>query len=430
MTGRTQVPDGWLVARLGDVADWVNGLAFRDIQFSEIGKPIIRIAELKAGITTETKFTNQCFDQSVHIRQGDLLFAWSGQPETSINSFWWNGPEGWLNQHIFRVTTRPQVNTTFFYYLLRHLNSVFVRIARGKQTAGLGHVTKEELFKMVAAFPPMWEQKAIAAALGGVDEAIERTEEAIAATERLRDALLHELLTRGVPDLHSEWKEAPGIGTIPACWDVVRLGDVAEVQTGRAVNRKAIRTEGLEIPYLSVANVKDGYLDLGIVKNMLVLVDEIDRYKLRDDDVLFTEGGDADKLGRGAVWRNEIALCLHQNHVFAVRPRQGVLTSDFLASFAASRYGKRYFLSAAKQTTNLASVNASQLKLMPMPLPTLPEQQTIVAALDGVDEAIEQARQERNGLQLLKASAADALLTGARAGGISLKDQGKDNWKS
>ena len=260
--------------------------------------------------------------------------------------------------------------------------------------------------------PPLPEQRAIAAVLDFIDEAIERTEEVIAATERLRDALLHELLTSGVPGQHSEWKEAPGIGTIPACWDVVRLGDVAEVQTGRAVNRKAIRTEGLEVPYLSVANVKDGYLDLGIVKNMLVLVDEIDRYKLRDDDVLFTEGGDADKLGRGAVWRNEIALCLHQNHVFAVRPRQGVLNSDFLASFAASRYGKRYFLSAAKQTTNLASVNAGQLKLMPMPLPTLQEQLTIVAALDGVDEAIEQARQERNGLQLLKASAADALLTG------------------
>ena len=148
--------------------------------------------------------------------------------------------------------------------------------------------------------PPLAEQRAIAAVLDSIDEAIERTEEVIAATERLRDALLHELLTRGVPGQHSEWKEAPGIGTIPACWDVVRLGDVAEVQTGRAVNRKAIRAEGLEVPYLSVANVKDGYLDLSIVKNMLVLVDEIDRYKLRDDDVLFTEGGDADKLGRGS----------------------------------------------------------------------------------------------------------------------------------
>ena len=221
-----------------------------------------------------------------------------------------------------------------------------------------------------------------------------------------------ELLTRGVPGQHSEWKEAPGIGTIPACWDVVRLGDMAEVQTGRAINRKAIQTKDLEVPYLSVANVKDGYLDLGIVKNMLIPVDEIDRYKLRDGDVLFTEGGDADKLGRGTVWRDEIALCLHQNHVFAVRPGQGVLDSDFLASFAASGFGKRYFLSVAKQTTNLASINASQLRLLPVPLPMPKEQHDINTALHGVGEAIEQARRERDGFRLLKAAAADALLTG------------------
>ena len=77
---------------------------------------------------------------------------------------------------------------------------------------------------------PCSEQRAIAAVLDSIDEAIERTEEVIAATERLRDALLHELLTRGVPGQHSEWKEAPGIGTIPACWDVVRLGDVVTVR--------------------------------------------------------------------------------------------------------------------------------------------------------------------------------------------------------
>ena len=92
---------------------------------------------------------------------------------------------------------------------------------------------------------------------------------------------------------------------MPASWEVVRLGDVAEVQTGRAVNRKAIQNGSLKAPYLSVANVKDGYLDLDVVKTMLVAPAEISRYRLQNGDVLFTEGGDADKLGRGTVWRNE-----------------------------------------------------------------------------------------------------------------------------
>ena len=265
---------------------------------------------------------------------------------------------------------------------------------------------------MPSSSHPSPEQRAIAEVLDSIDEAIEATEAVVAATERLRDALLHRLLTRGVPGWHSEWKDVRGLGTIPASWDVVRLGDVAEIQTGRAVSRKARYKTGVEIPYLSVANVKDGYLDLGVVKTMLVSEREVSRYKLRAGDVLFTEGGDADKLGRGTVWMSEISPCLHQNHVFAVRPRQGVLHAKFLASYAASTRGKRYFLNAAKQTTNLASMNSTQLKEMPVALPGLTEQSRIITVLTTIDEAIERGRTETEMLQSLKASAADALLTG------------------
>ena len=102
-------------------------------------------------------------------------------------------------------------------------------------TAGQQRVQPETLKSLLILLPPLPEQRAIAAVLDSIDEAIERTEAVIAATERLRDALLHELLTRGVPGWHTEWKEAPGIGTIPnsfADWEVVRLGDVAEVGDG------------------------------------------------------------------------------------------------------------------------------------------------------------------------------------------------------
>ena len=248
--------------------------------------------------------------------------------------------------------------------------------------------------------------------LNSIDEAIERTEAVIAATEQLRDSLLHELLTRGVPGWHTDWKEVPGLGIIPADWDVVRLGDVADVQTGRAVNRKSSNSGHIDVPYLSVANVKDGYLDLGIVKTMRVSPSEVGRYMLWNGDVLFTEGGDADKLGRGTVWRDELDLCLHQNHIFAVRPRSSTLLAEFLAAFAASGYGKRYFLGAAKQTTNLASINATQLRRMPITLPTPREQAEVVSLLSIVGDVIERARKEGESLQALKTSAAGALLTG------------------
>ena len=163
----------WERSPLYSLAQWVNGLAFRNIQFSPMGKPVIKIAEIKGGISGQTKFTQQEFDDSVRVRVGDLLFSWSGQPETSIDAFWWNGPEGWLNQHVFRVTTNTDVNTTFFYYLLRYLKPNFVGIARNKQTTGLGHVTRRDLENIEAALPTLPEQRVIAHILGTLDDKIE-----------------------------------------------------------------------------------------------------------------------------------------------------------------------------------------------------------------------------------------------------------------
>ena len=132
-----QFPIHWNRRPLYSMAQWVNGLAYRNIEFSEDGRPIIKIAEIKGGISDQTKFTHQNFDKSVHVCAGDLLFSWSGQPETSIDAFWYRGPEGWLNQHIFRVTPSTEIDTTFFFYILRYLNPNFVAIARNKQTTGL-----------------------------------------------------------------------------------------------------------------------------------------------------------------------------------------------------------------------------------------------------------------------------------------------------
>ncbi|MEK9134028.1 MAG: restriction endonuclease subunit S, partial [Pseudomonadota bacterium] len=166
-------PEHWERRALYSLARWVNGLAFRDIQFGPIGKPVIKIAEIKGGISGQTKFTEQVFDDAVHVRAGDLLFSWSGQPETSIDVFWWRGVDGWLNQHSFRVTPAEGIDPTFFFYLLRYLKPSFVGIARNKQTTGLGHVTKRDLENIEAAYPGLPEQRAIAHILGTLDDKIE-----------------------------------------------------------------------------------------------------------------------------------------------------------------------------------------------------------------------------------------------------------------
>jgi type I restriction enzyme S subunit len=104
--------------------------------------------------------------------------------------------------------------------------------------------------------------------------------------------------------------------------------------------------------------------------------------ELRLDDVLMTEGGDLDKLGRGHLWRGEIPGCLHQNHIFAVRCLRYKLKPMFLAHVTASQYGRDYFEATGKQTTNLACTNATKVGEFPIPLPPLPEQEAICAHLD------------------------------------------------
>ena len=163
---------------LYSLAEWKNGLAFKNIHFSPKGKPVVKIAELKNGITGQTQYTEQTFDETVALHRGDMLFSWSGNPETSIDVFWYNLPDGWLNQHIFKVTPAPNVDRLYLYYLLKSLKPQFMAIASNKQTTGLGHVTIRDLKEMVIALPDIRTQALIGAYLDTFDEKI-RTNNAI-----------------------------------------------------------------------------------------------------------------------------------------------------------------------------------------------------------------------------------------------------------
>jgi type I restriction enzyme, S subunit len=175
---------------------------------------------------------------------------------------------------------------------------------------------------------------------------------------------------------------------LPADWKLVPLAAVADVQTGLALGKEAAK-DPVRLPYLRVANVQDGYLDLSEIKEVEIERSLISRYSLRTGDVLMTEGGDFDKLGRGYIWQDEVPNCLHQNHVFVVRPHKELLPY-FLTALTSSDYGRRYFQSCSKQSTNLASINSSQLKAFPVPLPTVQEQGAIRAVISAWDCGIRQ----------------------------------------
>ena len=159
---------------LFDLATWKNGLAFKKIHISETGVPVIKIAELNNGIGGTTAYTQQVFSEDVHINKGDLLFSWSGNPQTSIDIFRFNLEEGWLNQHIFKVTPDEKViDRNYFYFLMKNLKPHFTQIATNKQTTGLGHVTIADIKRMSVIVPSLPVQKEIVSYIKPIDDKIE-----------------------------------------------------------------------------------------------------------------------------------------------------------------------------------------------------------------------------------------------------------------
>jgi type I restriction enzyme S subunit len=122
-------------------------------------------------------------------------------------------------------------------------------------------------------------------------------------------------------------------------------------------------------------------LDLAEITNVSVPADDVDRHELQAGDVLMTEGGDFDKLGRGFVWEDQIPGCLHQNHVFAVRPKQDFLLPHYLAALMTSAHGKTYFTYTSQQSTNLAITNSTKLGNFPIPLPSVERQKSILQSI-------------------------------------------------
>ena len=264
-------------------------------------------------------------------------------------------------------------------------------------------MTLDATRSLTILFPSLAEQRAIAAVLDSIDEAIECTDAVITATGRLRDALLHELLTCGVPGWHTQWKDVPGIGTIPAAWDVVRLGDVAEVERGKFAHRprNEPRFYGGDIPFIQTGDVVRAN---GMIKQHSQTLNDLGLSISR----LFPAGTIivtiAANIGETAIADYPVAF---PDSLVGVTPTD--INTSFLEYFLRTQKGR---LNQFAPESAQKNINLGDLRPLSTSLPSRLEQQAIAAMLDGVGEAIKQTCQEREYLQSLKTSAADALLTG------------------
>ena len=348
-------PDHWERRSVHSLARWVNGLAFRNIQFSPTGKPVIKIAEIKGGISGQTKFTHQSFDESVRVRNGDLLFSWSGQPETSIDAFWWRGPDGWLNQHIFRVTTDANVDTTFCYYLLRYLKPNFVGIARNKQTTGLGHVTKRDLESMEVAIPVLPEQRAIAHVLGTLDDKIELNRRMNETLEEMARALFKSWFVDFEPvraKMEGRWHRGESLpslpadlydlfpdrlvhselGEVPEGWAVRGLPEIMDYQEGPGIRHWQYTNSAEGIRFINIRCIQDG--DILLYTANRIETEEADgkyaHFHLKEWDIVVSTSG---TLGRSAIVRSSHLPLVLNTSVIRFRPIGDLISFSFLYGY-------------------------------------------------------------------------------------------------
>lgn len=278
---------------------------------------------------------------------------------------------------------RKRISPQYATYLFKGYET---KMAFHNMGAGIRKTLGYKEFKnQPLLLPSKEEQNKISAYLDSkcshIDIMLSKIRSSIEEYKKLKQAVITQAVTKGVrgeremKDSGVEW-----IGEIPKEWRKTQLRHCATIKSGITLGKSYSKdTVLIERPYLRVANVQGGYVDLNDLATIQVTPDEDLKYKLHSGDVLMTEGGDRDKLGRGCVWHGEIEPCLHQNHVFAVQTNETILLPEFLEYLTASDVGRSYFDVTAIKTTNLACTSSSKVLAFTIPLPSIEEQIEIVS---------------------------------------------------
>ena len=277
---------------------------------------------------------------------------------------------------------RKKISPPYATYLFKGYET---KMAFHNMGAGIRKTLGYKEFKnQPLLLPSEKEQNKISAYLDSkcshIDIMLSKIRSSIEEYKKLKQTVITQAVTKGVhgkremKDSGVEW-----IGEIPVEWRKTQLRHCATIKSGITLGKSYSKdTVLIERPYLRVANVQGGYVDLNDLATIEVTPDEDLKYRLHSGDVLMTEGGDRDKLGRGCVWHGEIEPCLHQNHVFAVQTNETILLPEFLEYLTASDVGRSYFDVTAIKTTNLACTSSSKVLAFTIPLPPIEEQTEIV----------------------------------------------------
>ena len=408
-----ELPSGWASTRLGDLVEVVRGISFpsevKGID-SEGRVACLRTKNVQQTVEWEdllfvpAKYVKK---PSQYVRAGDILIS-------TANSLEHVGKVAYVDR-VFRqatigafisiLRTGPGLDPRFMFF---HLSSPLARAAvraTASTTTNISNISLLRCLALECRIPPLSEQRRIVAEIEKqftrLDEILSQLTAAQRRCEKLSTAIVRKAFARNLP-------------TRP-------LRELASIKGGLTMHADRLDLAHCSaVPYLRVANVQRGSLNLAVVKEIMATPEEIDELLLQAGDVLFTEGGDRDKLGRGWVWQGEIKTCIHQNHIFRAR-MHGLVLSKWV-SYYANEPGRDYFQREGKQTTNLASINLTKLGALPVPIAPLDEQEKVVQQIEAQLSGCQHMALELANSQLRAARLRQAILTKAFSGQLVPQD--------
>ncbi len=431
------------MAQLGELASIVRGISFpKEDKRSE---PLPgHVACLRTtNVQRSVEWDDLWFVPEGHVkreeqfvRTGDILISTANSYELVGKVAPVHGLPHKTSLGAFISLIRPNdsVDPKFLYHQLAWGKTQQRIRETASTTTNISNVSTKKLLALELFVPDLDEQRRIVAE---IDKQFSRLDEAVASLLRVKANLKRykaavlkaavegrlveteasiarregrgyetgeQLLQRILEERRAKWngrgkyKEpiAPVIDELPALpegWTWARLDSLAALKGGITVDSKRVDPNARSVPYLRVANVQRGFIDLTEVKHINASPTDIDDLRLEPGDVLFNEGGDRDKLGRGWIWEGQFSDCIHQNHVFRARMYLGAM-SPKLVSWWGNTFGKDYFLRVGKQTTNLASINLGKLSEFPVPVPPRTEQLRMVQEIERLLSVVDEVEAE------------------------------------
>ena len=322
------MPRGWQLVRLGDVLKLEYGVSLPERVRMDGNVPVIG----SAGVVG---FHSQAATDGPGIvvgRKGSIgSITWTVDDFVAIDTTY------------FVVPIDGKIDLRWAYYLLTRED-----LSRLNRATGIPGLNRDDVYTLTRLLPPLPEQRAIAAVLDTIDDAIERTAAVIAATEQLRDSLLHELLTRGVPGWHSEWKDVPGLGTIPVGWEVVRLGERIEEGPTNGIY-KPESEYGSGVNLIRIGDFTFGqFVNFGAFQRIRATEEEIRRYQIREGDVIINRVNSLSHIGKSVLIPEVKEPTLFESNMMKIRFDRG-LDLRFGAMVLLSDNTRRYFNAMAKK---------------------------------------------------------------------------------